>query len=673
MSNIEKLLGGKFIRTTEKSLPPEQQFINRILASGLEAPAEIIQDGKIHRFNTGQKRDGTGWYSYHNNIGSDICAGVFGDWRSGIEEKFISTPDREITTIERMKISIKIDEIKKEREIEKGKRHKVNADAVAYIWENATLADSEHPYLVSKGIAPHGAKVSGDGMLMLPLYTPEGTLASLQYIGNDKKKFHDGGQASGCLHMLGDPDSPIVYLVEGFADACTVLEEVGGAVYIAYSGSNMANIAPMIKEFVSNKEIIIISDNDSHGRGQANAKKAADLIGARMIIPPKIGGICGDINDYRINGGDVKELIMVTQQEIKQEIAAWLVSADDFCSQPAPINWLVKGWIQEKALVMVHGASGSGKTFLVLDMALRIASGIDNWDGHKVKKGNVVYLAGEGHHGLRSRFAGWKQENHIDKMDFWVSKTGLDLDKIEGYEKVVASIKSTGKNPSLIIVDTLHRFLAGDENSSQDARIMLSNCNALMAEFDCSVLLVHHTGVSELAGKRARGSSSWRGALDIEISVQAADKKESKPMEVLQVKSKDAELQEPKYFDLNSVKIKGWYDEDGEQVSTAVLGSAEAPTGKNECKVINHLKIFEEAWLLSGKNWTHGKPSVHRNDIVDYLVSNGRTDETAKQEVKPSSKGRLVNTLINEKKIKKDGELYIMCDDASLSIFNLLK
>jgi len=306
-------------------------------------------------------------------------------------------------------------------------------------------------------------------------------------------------------------------------------------------------------------------------------------------------------------------------------------------------------------------------------MALRIASGIDNWDGHKVKKGNVVYLAGEGHHGLRSRFAGWKQENHIDKMDFWVSKTGLDLDKIEGYEKVVASIKSTGKNPSLIIVDTLHRFLAGDENSSQDARIMLSNCNALMAEFDCSVLLVHHTGVSELAGKRARGSSSWRGALDIEISVQAADKKESKPMEVLQVKSKDAELQEPKYFDLNSVKIKGWYDEDGEQVSTAVLGSAEAPTGKNECKVINHLKIFEEAWLLSGKNWTHGKPSVHRNDIVDYLVSNGRTDETAKQEVKPSSKGRLVNTLINEKKIKKDGELYIMCDDASLSIFNLLK
>ena len=48
---------------------------------------------------------------------------------------------------------------------------------------------------------------------------------------------------------------------------------------------------------------------------------------------------------------------------------------------------------------------------------------------------------------------------------------------------------------------------------------MLNACNGLMKEFDCSVLLVHHTGVSEEAQHRARGSSAWRGALDVEISV----------------------------------------------------------------------------------------------------------------------------------------------------------
>jgi hypothetical protein len=306
-------------------------------------------------------------------------------------------------------------------------------------------------------------------------------------------------------------------------------------------------------------------------------------------------------------------------------------------------------------------------------MAMRVACGIDEWDGHKVKNGNVVYLAGEGHHGLRSRFAGWKQENHVEKMDFWVSKSGLDLDTSEGYDKVVASVKSTGQKPSLIIVDTLHRFLGGDENSSVDAKVMLDSCSALMREFDCTVILVHHTGVSASAKERARGSSAWRGALDIEISVQAADPKKGAPMEVIQMKSKDAELQETKHFNLSSVKIEGWYDEDDEQVSTAVLTSAEAPSPKKDAKETSKMKIIEEAWLASEREWLGKYPIISRGAIVDYLVSTGSSEGSAKQEVKPSCNGRLINTLIKDKKVRKEGELYIMVDDASLSMMSLLK
>jgi putative DNA primase/helicase len=69
------------------------------------------------------------------------------------------------------------------------------------------------------------------------------------------------------------------------------------------------------------------------------------------------------------------------------------------------------------------------------------------------------------------------------------------------------------------VVDTLHRFLDGDENSATDAKTMLDACSALIQEFACSVILIHHTGVSSEAQHRGRGSSAWRGALDIEISV----------------------------------------------------------------------------------------------------------------------------------------------------------
>jgi RecA-family ATPase len=197
----------------------------------------------------------------------------------------------------------------------------------------------------------------------------------------------------------------------------------------------------------------------------------------------------------------------------------WLVPVDEFSAQPAPISWLVKRWLQSQALIMVHGPSGGGKTFVVLDWCLRMASGIDNWCGQKVKAGNVVYLAGEGHHGLRGRIAAWKHHNSAGRLSMWLSKDGCDLNTPAGYLQVVEQIRLIKEKPEVIVVDTLHRFLSGDENSAQDAKTMLDACGNLMQEFNCSVILVHHTGVSEEAQHRARGSSAWRGALDIEISV----------------------------------------------------------------------------------------------------------------------------------------------------------
>jgi hypothetical protein len=104
---------------------------------------------------------------------------------------------------------------------------------------------------------------------------------------------------------------------------------------------------------------------------------------------------------------------------------------------------------------------------------------------------------------------------------------------------------------------------------------MLDACAMLMAEFNCTIILVHHTGVSEETQHRARGSSAWRGALDIEISIVPA--KGEAPMEIIQRKSKDAELAATLYATLEKVIIPGWFDEDGEPVTSAVLVQAGEP------------------------------------------------------------------------------------------------
>lgn len=663
MGNISDILGGAIKRQTIHEGSLSDQISDAMTNAGIDPPDVIVVDGSLHRFNVGQKRDRSGWYIIYDG---EPSAGVFGDWRTGLEQKFVQKLDRELTMVEQMENSRKIAEAKKARDIAKAKSREVASDAVSKIWEGASLANVDHPYLKLKGIGAHGARVTGDGRLVLPLYTPEGSLSSLQYIG-DEKRFHGGGKAEGCLHMIGPSDSHRAYLVEGFADAATVFEETGSPCYIAYSGSNMVKVAEQIKLMGSHGEIIVVGDNDNHGKGQEWAEKAAKIIGAQCIVPP----VEGDINDFRANGGNVVDLIVPKVED------AWFVQADDFCAQPAPIEWVIKGWLQANSLMMVHGPSGGGKTFLILDMALRVAGGIDDWWGHKVKCGPVVYLAGEGHHGLRGRIAGWKQAHGVESLDLILSKGGCDLNSPDGYLKVSNGLKSLKYAPKLIIVDTLHRFLAGDENSAVDAKTMLDACAGLMEEFGCAVILVHHTGVNEAAQDRARGSSAWRGALDIEINIKPANKEKGDPMEVRQMKSKDAELSETLAFDLKGVPIDGWLDEDGEQVTTAILekGVSMESGDKGKPNLKKHLKVLENAWLESDRKWTKdGRHAIlDRDCLKSYLIENeGFNEQSVRQILKPSARGKIVNSLIDAGAIEIIGEGYIIVERGLLSIFRIV-
>ena len=357
---------------------------------------------------------------------------------------------------------------------------------------------------------------------------------------------------------------------------------------------------------------------------------------------------------------------IVVEGLFEQETAqAWLIPADDFASKPAPISWLVKGWWQADALIMVHGPSGGGKTFAVLDWALRMAAGLEDWNGCKVRPGPVVYLAGEGHHGLRGRVAAWKQHHGVKSLRMWLSKAGCDLDTPEGYQRVALAIRELPERPGVIIVDTLHRFLSGDENSSQDARRMLDACARLMAEFACSVVLVHHTGVSDEAQHRARGSSAWRGALDIEISV--VPPKGDGPIEIVQRKSKDAELAAPVFAQLLSVQIEGWFDEDGVAVTSAVLTAAEGeatPMRKKPSKVDEARQKFERAWAFGGMEMRGDRPYVSRSAMKTWMVENcAFSDRTVRNQLDPSRDDGLISRLIAAGCITAHEHGWLVADD----------
>lgn len=553
MANLSNILGGPWSPPAAMQVAAADiQLKDAMLGVGLKPPDVVHLDGKLHRFNSGTKGEGghdkPGWYIVFSD---GVPAGRFGCWRSGVELTWKAEIGRSLTTAEEMAQSRRLAEAKVQRDAEMKKTREAAANTVDLIWSSCIGSSSEHPYLKRKGIETHGARITGDGRLMVPLYDEDGALSTLQYIDADGKKlYHPGGQTGGMFNILGVmDDTDTLYIAEGFATAATIQEVTGKPCAVAYSASNLVPVTGILKAAHPTLDICIVADHDASGVGLRYAEQASAKFGVRMVMPP----VMGDANDYVQTGHDLALLL-------KPQVATdYLIPADSFSAQPAPISWLVKNWIQDQALVMVHGPSGGGKTFVTLDWMLHIAADKPNWLGHKVKGGNMVYLAGEGHHGLRSRIAAWKHKNKVSKLNMWVSKSGLDLNTPEGYLKVVESVRALKIKPNVITVDTLHRFMAGDENSAQDAKTMLDACAALMLEFSCTVILVHHTGVSEEAQHRARGSSAWRGALDIEISIVPS--KPDKPMEIVQRKSKDAEMAQTVYVELEPVAIPGWLED----------------------------------------------------------------------------------------------------------------
>jgi putative DNA primase/helicase len=572
-----------------------EQFLDAISQAGMLIPDNLQIDGLLHRFNTTKgKRDLSGWYVAYEDPMPVI---VFGDWKSGGEAiKYTAKTGQVWTQADYDLAKIKMEEAKKQSEalkIEKYANAKVEVEA---IWDNADIATRDHPYLQKKQLKTgYCAKVGRDGRLIIPLYDEWQNLCSVQYISGDgEKRYHLGGEVKNKFCVVGDLKTHNkIFVAEGFATAATIYETTNIACVVAFSASGLVGITEILKRNLKDtKEIIIVADNDESGVGQKYADQASAKYGAKVILIPTKG----DANDYLLAGNDLLSLLTAEEQEL-----SYLSEGVDFVNEEDDEIWMIDGWLPPRGLVMLYGASGSGKTFVVLDMCMHIATSQKLWAGQEMTGGEVIYLAGEGHAGLKRRMGAWLYKYNQDLSSFkkrlWVSRSGCDLDKPEGLYRVVQEIRVSQAKPSVIVIDTLHRFLTGDENSAKDAGVMLKSCDALIREFDCCVILVHHTGVGESAQGRLRGSSSWRAAVDIEIMITKQDKQ----ITISQKKSKDADLIADKIVTLSSAKYFDRKNKKGEQIYSAVIDHNAVIIDSLKYDKDLRKKQIKELWCKAGR------------------------------------------------------------------------
>ena len=250
--------------------------------------------------------------------------------------------------------------------------------------------------------------------------------------------------------------------------------------------------------------------------------------------------------DRRNNGPMPEKLEVVSHQPV--DIAAWRV--DSWVVGPKPVRkFLVEGYLQRGKHQMIVAEGGAGKTFMCLDLALKVAAWEEGdnytWCGSKVVSGGtVVFLT----------FEDDKEEMHIRIHDIdrnnLRKKAGSKLIVVPtinagGGFTVAVHDQKTGEarastrwneimeqlsaipDLALVILDTLNATLHGEENSAMVISEFVRVAGEVINRTGAAILYTHHIrkqGDEPITNAEAmkasiRGSTAILGSMRIAIGI----------------------------------------------------------------------------------------------------------------------------------------------------------
>lgn len=452
--------------------------------------------------------------------------------------------------------------------------------------------------------------------------------------------------------IMAAPGEPVL-IVEGEKDA----DKLAALGFIATCNPGGAGKwSADYTKALTGRRCIVIPDNDDPGRDHAQtvvrSLQGAGIAASTLVLeglPLK-----GDVSDWLATGGDAASLraaMAGATKTSKPAVGFQLVRVSDMVfSEP---EFLVQGVLETSALALAFGDPGCGKSFVAVDFACCIATG-RNFHGREVIRGPVIYLAGEGHNGLKRRTIAWERHTgqSLDQAPLYFSKVPahfLDAAHADAVATAVDAIAAIEGFPVLIVIDTLARsFAGGDENATKDMSEFIAAVDAMKARYPgCTVLIIHHTGHAEK--QRARGNLALKGALDTEYRVE----KDGETVTLTATKMKDAPEPDPLAFLLKSVDIG--VTRHGEVFTSAVLEMTAAPV-KRRAKMSPANRLGMDTFLRAKRDAGLGddlSAEIHLEDWRHVFYA-GHTGDTT--EAKKKAFQRVRDALV------KDGDLAVTDD-----------
>ena len=293
---------------------------------------------------------------------------------------------------------------------------------------------------------------------------------------------------------------------------------------------------------------------------------------------------------------------------------------DDEITVSTKVDAIVKGVLHPGDIAVLYGQSGVGKTFTATDLAYHVARG-QAWHGRRVKQSAVLFVGLEGARGLRHRMAAYAQ--HMGSAGCMLARmtTHTPLDKSEAGKAGEAIIieqarrlaEAAGHPVGLIIIDTLARAIAGDdENAAQDMSAFVGRLQAIARETGAAVLVLHHPGKDDARGMR--GSTALFAACDAVIKITA----NGNTKEVATEKVKEGVVGSLFTYRLRQVSLG--VDEDGDEITSCIVEVADSsgkaaparpPPESQRGRALGELEELDQpAWQTcpqsqAGARWRH--------------------------------------------------------------------
>lgn len=615
----------------------KQNLIDAIRATGITPPPYIKPS--ITRFSTsGKNNDKSGWVS----VFPDGNGAAFGCWRTG-EVHYWFEDGTSVTN-----------EIEREEAIKKAKEER------DFAYSNAAFNAQElyaklphaldHDYLTRKSVKSHSGLRLYDGKLVIPVYSAGDEIQSLQFIATDgTKRFYTGGKMQGGYYTIGEPTDAVL-IAEGYATAMTLHESTNQCVVVAFNAGNIKPVYDMVRKHWQGR-VIVCADNDASGIG---IEKANQCTGADVVMPDIVGE---DFNDMamRVGINAVRDLVIGYKQTL-------FVSIDDMMAAMKPADWVIKNLLERGSNTLLFGESGACKSLIAMDWAFCIGNGIA-WHGHKVKQGTVIVIAGEGHRGLAMRMQALKQKYNMPPRNIYFSTRSVNLLDKDAVLHVIGILDGLDlkEPPSAIFIDTMHRNMYGDENSSEDMAVFLGNMEILAKKYNAAIIPVHHSGHGDKG--RARGSSAIKAGMDAEFCMTKKSKME---VTLSCTKSKDFNAGSNMDFMIKVVPLEGacFFDADeNKQVEGVYLEyigvNADQPKLKQAAqKCLEGLETALSAVGMDAKAYTLDENAkkvvtLEKWRPFAYEAIGGKS---SKENCSRFSDGK--NDLIKQGFVKNDGDFY---------------